>query len=197
MVARAADDRGRRRRTRRTRRGVDVRLSRAVGLPAAWPDVHGLAVRWYHQGRRQEILLSSCAPGRLGRFVLTARRESPGAFTTLMPFATDAGAVVVGARLGRPRSDGGLDVELLRSRGAGPWRPWGRLELYPTAATDAPEASRFDPVLHSPDGLRAYRWAAALRVPAYRAARRPGRADAVNRAHSNRPPVTAIRSPVT
>ena len=70
------------------------------------------------------------------------------------------------------RPDGGLDVLLLSARLRGPWSRWGVLRVDPPDGAATDDDVRFDPVLDCPSGLATYRWAAALRLPAYRHARR-------------------------
>jgi hypothetical protein len=155
-----------------------ARLSRAAGLPAPLPDVHGLAIRWQRDGRPQEILLSSSGRGPLGRFLLIPRRRAlRGAFSTLMPFSTTDGPLLLGAAAATPTADGGFALDLLAAPPAGTWHRWARLTMRPGDPDETLARSRFDPVLHCPDGLSTYRWAAALRLPAYRTARRSSTAD--------------------
>ncbi|GEK22611.1 hypothetical protein [Cellulomonas xylanilytica] len=160
---------------------VVVRVSRSAGLPPPLPDVHGLAFRWQTAGRTNDVLLSSTGTGRIGRFVLAARRSPwSGSLGSVMPFRTDDGPVVLAARpapASGPRPEHVVDVELLSARSDGPWHRWGRL----TAAVEEPTDPRFDPVLHAPDGLGTYRWAAVLRLPSYRAARGRGLDHPLNR----------------
>jgi hypothetical protein len=150
---------------------VLVRVSRSVGAPPPLPDVHGLAFRWEAAGRTNDVLLSSAGTGRLTRFLLSFRRAPwSGSFSSVMPFRTPDGPVVLAARPAHPtraRRAGDVDVVLLSAGPTGPWHRWGRL----TASVEDPTDVRFDPVLHSPAGLGTYRWAAVLRRPAYRAAR--------------------------
>lgn len=67
---------------------VLVRRSRAVGLPDAVPDVHGLAIRVpVGEGSYADLLLASTGWGRVGRFVLSASRDPGGRpLTTLLPY---------------------------------------------------------------------------------------------------------------
>ena len=147
-----------------------LRVSRGAGLPAALPDVQGVALRWWHDGRPQDLLLSSTGRGRWSRSVLAPRRTVRGAYGTVMPFRTDAGPRVVTAEVaGAPGAR--LVVAFDVAEPAGPARPWGRfVEVAP--APEADPALRFDPVLHCPRPWSTYPWAAALRLPAYRTARR-------------------------
>jgi hypothetical protein len=62
----------------------------------------------------------------------------------------------------------GADLVLLSAHPGGRWRRLGTLRCGPAVAGDAP---RVDPVRHVPGELGTYPWAAALRAPAYRAAR--------------------------
>jgi hypothetical protein len=142
-------------------------------MPEPLPDVHGVALRWWRDGRPQDLLLSSTGRGRWTRFVLAPRRGVAGAHSTLMPFRTAAGPRVVTAEVtGTPGA--GLVVALDVAAPGGDRRPWGRfVETGP--APEAEPVLRLDPVLHCPDPWSTYPWAAALRLPAYRTARRAAR----------------------
>jgi hypothetical protein len=77
---------------------VQVRLSRAVGLPRSLPDIHGLAMRVPTPMGFGDVLLASTGTGRATRFMLTATRDPGGRpMTTLLPYRTPAGAVLLGA----------------------------------------------------------------------------------------------------
>jgi hypothetical protein len=166
-----------------------VRVSRAAGLPAPLPDVFGLGVHWTAGDRPQDLLLSATGLGRVTRFLLAPRiRPLAGGFGTLMPFRDlDGRAVLLAAAPtgARPRGgDGtgtaslaGVDLVLLSARPGGRWHRLGVLRCGQAIAGDAP---RLDPVQHVPGALGTYPWAAALRAPAYRAAR-AGRHDAGRR----------------
>ncbi len=146
---------------------VTARFSRAVGLPAPLPDVQGLALRWRGRGGPNDLLLASTGTGRWTRYLLTARpRPLGGAFGSLMPFASPAGPVLVGAvPTGVP---GRLVLRWASPRG--PWQPLGVLTWRPGRHPDAD--LRFDPVRHCPDGLATYPWADRLRRYAYAWSRR-------------------------
>jgi hypothetical protein len=146
---------------------VLVRLSRAVGLPSGFPDIHGLALRVpLPDGRRADLLLASTGLGRATRFVLTASRSPQGRpLTTLLPYRAPRGPVVLGAR---PAREGSYD--LLWSAPGGTWHPFGELVL--TAAAGADPDVSFDPLLNTLPGLENYEWVRRLREPAYATARR-------------------------
>jgi len=162
---------------------VVARLSRGAALPAALPDVIGLAVRI--GADEGDLLLSSTGIGVPGRFLLRpSRSPSAAVLSTLMPYRGAAGPVLVAAR---PRAPQRLParmedvrerlavtpwrLDLLFATPLGRWHRFGELELAPTGVLDAP-SPRFDPVLRPPRGAGTYDWAAALRRPAYAVARR-------------------------
>ncbi|MBI9115991.1 hypothetical protein [Sanguibacter suaedae] len=160
-----------------------VRLSRSAGLPDGWPDVHGIAIRWEHEGQHQDVLLSSSGLGRVSRFLLVPRRAPlSGPYSTLMPFQGEDGPVLLAAvpeRRGKSQVARGpqrtqdvtsLDLVLLTARPGGRWHRLGHLVA---EALERPHdvPLRFDPVANCPDGLATYGWLARLRRPAYRAAR--------------------------
>jgi hypothetical protein len=145
---------------------VLVRRSRAIGLPGSVPDIHGLAVRVPRpDGGYGDLLLASTGWGRLTRFVLTASR-SPQArpMTTLLPYRTDRGPLLLGAR-----ATGAESFELAVASPEGEWIRFGELRLSARPAGD-PEIS-FDPVAHQRPGLEQYDAVERLREPAYQSAR--------------------------
>jgi hypothetical protein len=151
---------------------VLVRLSRAVGLPAPAPDVFGLALRVPAPGGRHgDLLFASTGLGRLTRFTLTAGR-SPAArpLTTLLPYRTDHGPVVLSA----VHRDHGM-VLLSWARGAGPWQRFAQLALGVAPEVHSDEPISFDPLLNTVPGLDNYRWVTRLREPSYLTARRSRR----------------------
>ena len=148
---------------------VLIRRSRAIGLPARLPDIHGLALRVPLAGEpaaHGDLLFASTGFGPVSRFVLTPSR-SPGGrpLTTLLPYATSGGPVVLGARASGDRS-----YELLVAPANGPWRAFADLELASVAGPDAMVS--FDPVRNELPGLPNYPWVRRLREPAYLRARR-------------------------
>lgn len=149
--------------------GVDevvVRRSRAIGLPHRLPDIHGLAVRVRGNDADGDLLFATTGLGRFSRFVLTASRHPRSRpLTTLLPYETDAGAVLLAA-LGT----GSGTYDLSWARPSGEWHRFGVLRLSTTRSDDA-EIS-FDPVRHQIAGLRQYPSVRRLRAPAYLRARR-------------------------
>ncbi|KQW50944.1 hypothetical protein ASC77_25125 [Nocardioides sp. Root1257] len=146
-----------------------VRRSRALGLPRSLPDIHGLAVRVRAgKGDDGDILFATTGLGRVTRFFLTAARSpSSRPMTTLLPYDTDAGALLLAA-------DGGPErYELSWARASGEWHHFGVLLL--SRRTEESEIS-FDPLMHQIEGLRQYPSVRRLRSPAYVRARR-SRAD--------------------
>jgi len=155
-----------------------VRVSRAAGLPAGWPDVHGLALRILDadDGGTADLLLATTGSGPLGRFVLhPGRRPEQMFFGSLLPYRTAIGPVSFGAL---PRDD--VSWDMLWARGRSPWTPFARLMLWERTPD---EATSFDPVLNQPPGFAQYDTVARLRLPAYRRARRT-RSDSIAEADS-------------
>lgn len=143
-----------------------VRVSRAVGVPAALPDIHGLAVRIGTGDGPADLLLASTGSGPLSRFVLLASRSATRLpLTSLLPYRSARGAIVLAAFADSERS-----FELSWARPFGSWVRFGRLDL--GAPVIAQEPVSFDPVLHVLPGLEHYSWVRRLREPAYRTARR-------------------------
>lgn len=149
---------------------VLVRLSRAVGLPEPLPDFHGLAVRVPRpDGGAGDLLFATTGAGKVTRFLLTVSR-SPGGrpMTTLLPYRTPTGLVLLGARV--VQSD---RVLLSCASGAGPWQDFGELDL--SGAGEGDPTISFDPVCNQIPGLQVPRWVQRLREPAYLQARRSRR----------------------
>lgn len=148
---------------------VKVRVSRALGIPEALPDIFGLAIRVPLAGPGDDgyadVLLATTGLGRLTRFTLTFARSVEGRpLTTLLPYRSPTGPIVIGAR-----SVDHDTFEMLWARPTGPWRTFGRLALAGTQGPD-PQIS-FDPLRHPLPELDNYAWVERLREPAYRAAR--------------------------
>ena len=149
---------------------VLLRQSRAVGLPDGAPDIFGIAIRVpAGAGRHGDLLFASTGLGRVSRFVLTASR-SPyrRPLTTLLPYCTPAGPVVLAAVHVDERT-----LELSCAVLTGPWQTFGRLRINSVSPMQAPdEPVSFDPLLNTLPGLENYGWVRRLREPSYLSARR-------------------------
>lgn len=145
---------------------VLVRVSQAVGLPTWLPDIQGLALRTDPDGTPGDLLFATTGAGRLTRFLLTPSRSLDRPMTTLLPYRTPVGPLVLGAR----RVDEET-YELSCASLAGPWRPFAGLVLLRDGDDGDPEIS-FDPMLHQLSGLTPYDWVRRLREPGYARARR-------------------------
>ncbi|HEX6760319.1 MAG TPA: hypothetical protein VF086_18225 [Propionibacteriaceae bacterium] len=110
---------------------VVVRFSRSLGLPAPRPDILGLALRILTKpGQFGDVLLATTGTGHIGRYVLLpARRHGPRAYTSLFPFRSLAGPLLLAAipTAGSPRQ-----YELAYARPTGPWLSFGTLEVTQT-----------------------------------------------------------------
>lgn len=149
------------------RDGVLVRFSRGAGLPRRLPDLLGLAVRIPSAGAGgpADLLLSGAgrAPGL--RHVLRLQRDPRrGTYTSVVPFRTPSGLLMVGAF----PSAGGFALQVAPP--AGTWRTFGRLDV--GEAPDEDSGLPFDPMLRPIPGLRMPETLTRLREPAYRASRR-------------------------
>jgi hypothetical protein len=161
---------------------VMVRLSRGAGLPAAFPDVLGLAVSAPDHDGPVHLLLSSSGRGRLTRLLPVPRRNAACVYSSIMAYRSDAGPVRLAAfpevadvpSDPEPQADAvarrPLVFTLAAARGAGPWRRFGRLTLTGPERPRDPDL-RFDAVRHPPPGLVADGPMARFRAPAYAAAR--------------------------
>ncbi|WP_182111818.1 phosphodiesterase [Actinotalea sp. JY-7876] len=161
---------------------VVVRLSRGAGLPDGWPDVHGLALR---TPAGEDLLLSTTGRPVGLRHVLAAQRAvGRGTYSSVMPFRTARGPVMVAALADPPRElptqpaalAEALDLDpwrltLVWAPFGGAWRAFGSLVVAGRAGPELDPPVRFEP-LAPPAGLGVYPWLARLREPSYRAARR-------------------------
>jgi hypothetical protein len=140
---------------------VLVRESRAAGLPAPLPDVHGLAIRVPGEG---DVLLNTAGFGRWSRYALVPTRSTYARpLSTLIPYETPLGPVLIGAR--RVAAD---RLVLTYAVAGAPFRPFGELAL---GAPEADQEISFDPVANTPPGLAQYDAVRRLRAPSYAAAR--------------------------
>jgi hypothetical protein len=145
---------------------VLVRRSRAIGLPGSAPDIHGLAVRVPRPGGGHgDLLLATTGWGRLTRFVLTVSRSPRRRpMTTLLPYRTARGPLLIGAR-----STGEESFELAVAAPEGEWVRFAELRLSALPADDSDVS--FDPVTNQLPGLEQYDAVERLREPSYRTAR--------------------------
>jgi hypothetical protein len=137
---------------------VAARFSRSLGLPAPYPDILGLALRIpAGHGQFGDVLLATTGTGLLGRYVLLpVRRPGVRAYTSLFPYRTLAGPLLLAATpiAGNPRQ-----YELAYARQTGPWLSFGTLEATQTTHHDHDLNLSFDPVLNLVPGLESYGWA--------------------------------------
>lgn len=162
---------------------VTVRLSRAVGLPAASPDFLGIALRIEHARESDEpvdlLLTTTARPGWARWLVLPARRWTSRPFSTVMPYAaTDGSTLLVlmpvrdwaadasPAALDEVTRERPLAFDVLESQGG--WRAVGRLEV---DGFGEDGSIAFDPMLNAARGLRPVRPLSGLREAAYRGSR--------------------------
>lgn len=167
---------------------VDARLSRSIGLPYAFPDIIGLAVRFSEQDKLSDMLLATTGPTGLGRFILRLRRDAATAvFSSMMPYEADTGPVLIAARTisgpeklpvepGAFSSLLGNESWILELHHASPLGPWTRFGTLTLSLADHAEdtAERFDPVLNPLPTAGTYGWTRRLREPSYALARRRG-----------------------
>jgi hypothetical protein len=150
---------------------VAVRFSRSLGLPAPRPDILGMALRIDTQPDQfADVLLATTGTGLLGRYVLLpARRHGLRAYTSLFPYRTVAGPLLLAAI---PNPGSRRQYELAYSSLMGPWLPFGTLEITQTTYRGHDLDLSFDPVQNIVPGLETYDWAAQLRRFSYAASRR-------------------------
>lgn len=152
---------------------VLVRQSRAVGLPAPFPDIFGLAIRVPTEGGRHgDLLFASTGLGRLTRFTLTpAQSPHRRPMTTLLPYRTPAGAMLLSAVFHSQNK-----VELAWALRSGAWHPFAELVLDKAPINGTADLLvSFEPVTNVLPGFETYAWVRRLREPAYVTARRSRR----------------------
>jgi hypothetical protein len=101
--------------------------------------------------------------------LLPARRRGLRTYTSLFPYRTLAGPLLLAAipTAGSPRQ-----YELAYSGLRGPWQPFATLDVTQTRYRGHDLDLSFDPVLNVVPGLETYDWAAQLRRFSYAASRR-------------------------
>lgn len=148
--------------------GARVRLSRAIGLPFALPDILGLAIKIpdrYGDGADQDLLLATSARGTLGRRLLVLRSDPAGAwYSSVLTYRAGSTEFLFGAQRDVEAPD---RIQLLFATPSGPWRTFATLELREPIG----EATAFDPWNTGPD-LIPTGLLNELRAPAYQGSRR-------------------------
>ena len=145
---------------------VVVRLSRAIGLPEALPDIHGLAMRVPTPAGVGDLLFASTGWSLLGRFVLTfGSGPESRPMTTLLPYRTATGPALLGVRASEEQV-----YEMSWCRPRGEWQAFAELRLTDDQAPN--QAMSFDPVRNQLPGLTQYAWVRRLREPSYLTARK-------------------------
>lgn len=166
---------------------VIARESNGIGLPAGFPDIHGLAIKVplggatadevrAGEGRYADLLLSTNGWGPVTRFlVLPSSGLTTRPLTTLFPYRGPRGAVLIGARY-----VDGRHVELAVAGLRSDWQVFADLHLAPEEpgptgdGVDDPSLE-FDAILHELPDLRNYDWVRRVRAPSYAVARRSRR----------------------
>lgn len=166
---------------------VLARASRSAGVPPSLPDIVGLAVRFEGDAGPADLELASTGSGWPSRFwLLVHGSPSRAHLSTLLPYRSPSGPVLIAART---RSPGDLPVSpteladrleaepwrlrLYVARPRGPWHPFADLELTRAPGPIDP-LLRFDAGRHELPGTRQYEWVRRLRQPSYeRVQRRP------------------------
>lgn len=147
-----------------------MRFSRSVGLPAPLPDVLGLAVRVpVEEDGHGDVLLATTGTGRWGRFLLRPTRHRAGFYSSLIPYQTPTGPLLVATS---STDADGCHFELVCARLQGPWSSFGQLSVPPAMERGHDTSTAFDPVLNVVPGLTSDPWVAQLRQYAYAASRR-------------------------
>jgi hypothetical protein len=145
---------------------VEVRLSRAIGLPDVLPDIHGLALRVHGPSGPADLLFANTGTSRLTRYFLTASRDPRGRpMTTLLPYRAPTGPVLL-----RADSTAQDTVELSWARPSSGWTGFATVHLGDRSEDSA--RLSFDPLLNQLPDLDQYPAVVRLREPAYRRARR-------------------------
>ncbi len=145
---------------------VLVRTSRAIGLPGRVPDIAGLAIRLRKgQTRYGDVLLASTGWNPVTRHLLVPALRHHQPLTTLLPYRSPVGPIVIGARP--------VDVRGYELSWAPVGKGWRRLGELTTELRlpDETEPS-FDPILNPLPGLQQYAWVEHLREYSYATARR-------------------------
>lgn len=165
---------------------VLVRLSKAIGTPAGWADIGGMALRLPDSADEDsawDILLAGAAPTSVGRIMLWPNTSwNAVQFSSLMPLKHDGRLWWLRARITTPLATGmnlaelrsgipGLEIVVEQAHATGPFQPLA--VVHSTSLTPANgEHLAFDPVLNTPESVRPQpEWLRSVRVSAYRRSR--------------------------
>lgn len=158
------------------RRGL-LRLSRAIGLPYAIPDVLGFALRICDAdgaGGVQDLLLASSGSRPLLRHALAPKRDPlTSSYSSLTPFEVGPRRLLVAAF---PRNTGvghgieGSRFELATAPVRGPWTAFAEVQVGAQLSAEESAHIGFD-VAHDAGGFRADPVLRRLRAVSYPAAR--------------------------
>ena len=163
------------------------RISKAVGLPGALPDIIGLALRIVPQAdftTDWDILLASAGSGPIGRTVglRPVTSWTGSTLTTLAPLryreinwwlrgrvtTKMAGSGVALDSVRNQLEHGEIEIELDQARGTSQFCPLAHVTLTRIFHPQLGDDVSFDPVLHTAQGVELYpRWLADLRARAY------------------------------
>jgi hypothetical protein len=145
-----------------------VRLSRSIGLPAGWPDILGLALRFADEAAPHDLLLASTASAPVARHLLVPRADPLQAtFGSSFPYVTPRGLIVIGAA---PLGNSSYALQLART--TGPWQRFGTLVLDDVPEVEQDALVDLDAVRNPLPGLQLAPAFALLRAPSYAASRR-------------------------
>jgi hypothetical protein len=154
-----------------------LRLSRAVGLPRAFPDILGLALRLHDfdgPGRPLDLLLASAPPPPVHQMLAPARSFERTWFTGLLRYRVGEDRTVLVAHAAGP---GRFALGTVRPR-ARDVAPLAEIRVTRRLDPAPAEAASFDPILHAaPDLHQDAGRLDDLRARAYAASRhaRPNR----------------------
>lgn len=125
---------------------VLVRLTHAIGLPGALPDVQSVAVRVPVPGGHADLVLAGGPLARLPQLLTVAgRAPRPRFLGSVVPYRTESAEVVIGAR-----ANGARSFELSCASDAGEPRVFADLRL---SGCTVDEQVAFDPARHPLPGL--------------------------------------------
>ncbi|HEY7051781.1 MAG TPA: phosphodiesterase [Mycobacterium sp.] len=165
------------------------RVSKAIGLPGALPDLIGLAIRIPPQpfaATPWDILTASTGSGRLTRFALRPVTSWQAPMTTLMPLryhgkywwiraqmtsTFDADGLSLDDAIEHLNRDG-LEYRLDQACGSNDFEPLAAVRLEDVVPAGPSRDVAFDPTIHSaPDVKLAPEWLTDIRRRAYERSR--------------------------